>query len=281
MIDFSNRLLRLSHTVVIGLAVVLTFGSCSPPADQPPSAPPPRITLSFIQQRIDEGTPRAQLRVVNRSPDAVTVTGVGLDWAGYGGRFLQEYDTTVPPGQIVDLRVILPSPTCDAAPGPVFGLVETGGTTVRARLDESGQGFVTRTWTRACAEQRLSSAVDIGYGDRWEPAGSGRDSTLRGTLELSRRADSSPIRVVSLAGSVLFQPVLPGRMILPRGQGSASFPLALVPVRCDEHAVGQSTQTFLFRATVRIGASEPLVVPVVPDQRAKDLALALLTRACR
>jgi hypothetical protein len=42
------------------------------------------------------------------------VTGVGLDWPGYGD-FLQDYETTVEAGRTLDLRVDLPEPR-DATP---------------------------------------------------------------------------------------------------------------------------------------------------------------------
>ena len=135
--------------ISFGAAVLLaaTFTACSggPPAAQPD------LELSFIQQRVDEGTPRAQLRVISREGAPIVVTGIGLDWPGYGEAFSMDYDTTIQAGRTLDLRMVLPDPDCSVEdPGRVaaVGSVEAGGMTVRDRLDESGQGALAQVERR-------------------------------------------------------------------------------------------------------------------------------------
>ena len=83
----------------------------------PTPDPLPRgVHLSFIQQRIDEGTRRSQVRVVNGDATPVHVRSVGVDWAGYPLQ-LHRVDYDVPGQQIVDLRYFLPRADCSAAAG--------------------------------------------------------------------------------------------------------------------------------------------------------------------
>lgn len=270
--------LRAGLGVAIG-AVVLSACTADAPAED---ARPSPVSLSFLQERIDEGTSRAKLRVVNATQEAVDVTGIGLQWPGYGGRILQPYETTVPGGQTLDLSLVLPEPTCAQTGERAAGLVELSeGTVVRDELDSAGQQFLERVWRRACAEQLVAERVALGYGERWQRRGEGRGSSLAGSVELVRREGDAEIRIVEMLGSVLFDVRLARPAVLAPGVAEASFPVSLTPARCDEHALGQSTQTFTFRATVEVGEAEPVTVLVRPDASSRRQALAMLYAACR
>jgi len=91
--------------------------------------------------------------VVNHGDEELTVTGLGLDWAGYGGTWRQDYDTTVQPGQTLDLQMRLPEPVCNPTEEAARGVVEVDGRAVADELDASGRAFLRRVWRRACAEQ--------------------------------------------------------------------------------------------------------------------------------
>lgn len=262
-----------------GFAAIVLLAGCTGTASspEPEREPGPDVSLSFIQQRVDEGTARAQLRVVNHEDQDLHVTGVGLDWAGYGGRLLRPYDTVVPAGRTLDLRIVLPPPACDPADGPVRGLLEIGGTTVRSVLDASGTGFVRRIWSRACAEQAVRSAVGLSYGNVWRRDG----DALVGTVELRRREGDELVRLTGLTGSVLFELRLPDPVVLAPGRARSVHEVRLRPGRCDEHAWTESSQSFLFRGVVRIGSGEALPVVLVPDGRVQAKAFALLRDACR
>jgi hypothetical protein len=84
-----------------------------------------------------------------------------------------------------------------------------------------------------------------------------------------------------MLGSVLIDITAPQPLVLLAGQPRGSYPLRLSPARCDEHALGQSTQTFVFRARVQVGANRPVVVVVEPDRRTRRSALRMLYAACR
>jgi hypothetical protein len=85
------------------------------------------------------------------------------------------------------------------------------------------------------------------------------------------------VRVVDLGGSVLIDLVpREGRRVLPellaRGAPRAVLPVLLGSAhRCDPHALGQSSQTFLISAYVRAGRSPTLrvILPLSTAERAR------------
>ena len=272
---------RPRHALVaLGFAVLVLVGGCTT-TPEPATDESTAISLSFIQQRIDEGTSRAQLRVINHADQSVTVTRIGLDWSGYG-RFEEPHVTTFASEQTIDLRITLPPPVCPEAPGPAYGLLELeGGTAVRERLDRAGQDFLRRIWRRACTERYVDQRVTLGYGDDWRRVGRGRSAILLGSIRVARKDTDEPIHVEEIRGSVLFAVELLRPGVLPVGASERAFPISLSPARCDEHALGQSTQTFVFRTTVRLGDSNPMTVLATPDRKTQAKALAFLFDACR
>ncbi|CAA9363280.1 MAG: hypothetical protein AVDCRST_MAG72-2469 [uncultured Nocardioidaceae bacterium] len=262
----------------------MTFG-CSPgsdpPADEPVVAPSPSVSLSFLQYRSDEGTRRALLRVTNHDDEVLSPTGIGVDWVGYGGRYRQDYDTTIAPGQTLDLRMSLPPPVCADGSGPAHGLVEVGATTARSRLDPFGQAILRQVWRRSCDKEYVGDRLGVALDDTWRRAGVGRSSYLVGRLDLTRRGGSAEVEVARLRGSVMFDLRLAEPSVLRSGSEHGWYPVELRPLRCDEHALGQSSQTFAWRSELRFHDDELRTVPLVPSLRTQVRANALLERACR
>ena len=249
----------------------------------PTPDPLPRgVHLSFIQQRIDEGTRRSQVRVINGNDRPVRVRSVGVDWAGYPLR-LHRVDYDVPGQQIVDLRYFLPRADCSVAAGraPIHGVAVTRGRTVRQPMAADGRRFLHRIWRTECTARRIARAVSVRYGDTWTPEGSGPRSMLHGTLVLTRGRGDEPIAVTQVEGSVLFDLSTAGNGVLASGAQRAVVPIEVgTGGRCDPHARGQSTQTFLFRAFFMLGDSDPVGRLVVPTRRQQARLLAFLDRAC-
>lgn len=268
--------------ILVTVAGCLALAGCTADPGKPAGAAPPRVRLSFIQQRIDEGTSRADLRVVSHEGRSLAVTAIGLDWPGYGGHRVQHYETTVAPRQTLDLRMTLPPPACATAGPPAYGIVVLDGTTVRARIDRTGQGYLHRIWQRACDERAVRRAVDVRYTGPWRTLHAfGWDHALEGRLLLTRRAGGSTVRLDQLTGSVLFalHPARP--LVLASGRASAQVPLVFVPGRCDAHGLADSQQTFVFRATVRVGTGRAMRVYAEPDRETRRRALAMLHEQCR
>lgn len=243
---------------------------------------PPGVHLSFIQQRIDEGTPRSQVRVINGDADPVHVRSVGVDWAGYPLR-LHRVDYDVPGQQIIDLRYFLPTAVCTAAAGqaPMYGVAVTRRRTVREPMAADGKRFLSRIWKTECTARRIARVISVRYGNTWTVEGSGPQAVLHGTLVLTRREGDEPIAVDQVEGSVLFDLKAPGATTLAPGVSRVAVPIEVRPGgRCDPHSRGQSTATFAFRAFFRLGDADPVGRLVVPTPPQQDRLLAYLDAVC-
>ena len=282
------------HAVAVLVAGCLALAGCSggdgrgPSGDDGPlpvrsititPTPGPRgIFTSFIQQRFDEGTDRAQVRIVNNTPRTLRVRRVGLVWPGYDGG-LQRAGTVVAPGATLDIRYLLPAPRCDvdaAAVRPI-GVFTTPAGRVRRTMTDDGLRFLARIWQGSCDLERVRRTVRVAWGERW------RDHTgprLVGALELQRSSGRERVTVEGLQGSVLFDLHLAGERTLLPGARRAALPVVVTPGRCDEHARSQSMQTFTFRLWVRVGRRPPAVVVVSPGRPVQTRWLAFLDRAC-
>lgn len=220
--------------------------------------------------------------MVNESDHDLQVTGVGLDWPGFGD-FLKDYETTVVAGRTLDLRFRLPEPTCDPTEAAVFGRLRVadgdGTAEVHDELDESGAGYVTRIWDRWCQELRVDAGVTMTYGDTWSIHGSGRRARLVGEITLQRGEETGPIELTHLRGSVLLELHLPERARLEPGTDEVTVPLEMVVPRCDEHALTESSQTFLFLARFRFGDDVASAIRE-PDTAPRAAAQELLDEAC-
>jgi len=86
--------------------------------------------------------------------------------------------------------------------------------------------------------------------------------------------------VTDVQGTVIFDLALLEPAVLPPGRRASTVPLAVSSFRCDDHAVGESSQTFHFRTVVRLGDDEPVSVLRLPGPRLRELAQRLVTRAC-
>jgi hypothetical protein len=110
---------------------------------------------------------------------------------------------------------------------------------------------------------------------------------LPGRLVLTHRPGATDrVRIVDLGGSVLLD-LLPrdGRKALPGElageQRELAFPVLLGSAhRCDAHALGQSSQTFLISAYVRLGTepTQRVILPLSTVER--DRLTGLVHRDC-
>lgn len=282
-------------------AVVLLAGSCSAGDDGARSGdaaprtsdrsaasgsgatPEPRgVRLSFIQQRFDEGTPRANVQVSNHTDDLLRVRRVGIDWAGFPGK-PQRVDYDVPGGLTVDLRYVLPRPDCSAEAGaaPAHAVAITRRRTIRQPVPRDGMGFLTRIWQTTCNEQRIARAASVRFADRWvEGAQTGMDGVMRGELLLERRSGTEPVELTQIAGSVLFELDLAGPARLPGDARRLGVPVDVGPGRCDEHGRSQVTQTFVFRVWVSVGDEEALVRNLIPTKPQQERLLEFIEHVC-
>ncbi|RYP87006.1 hypothetical protein EKO23_06930 [Nocardioides guangzhouensis] len=246
-----------------------------------PTGPPLDVSLSWSQHRVDEGSARANLRVVNHGGQDLPVTAIGVDSPGYG-RYVEDHDSVVPPGQTIDLRMTLPEPVCDADPVPAYGIVRSGDRIAKERLDPQGQDFLKSLWRRRCNQLSVTNVADLSWdwGD-YEAVGTGRRSYLPGALVVQRvPGTDTPLRVVGMQGSVLFRLEPQARPTLGPDDQRVEVPVRLRWGRCDAHAIGESSQTFLWKVDVKVGDAPPVRITTTVEDAAKAPLLGYLRDAC-
>jgi hypothetical protein len=264
--------------VLLLLVTTVTVGCSSDPAAD---GSEPRLTLAFTQVLRDEGTGRGLLRVTNDGRRALHVTGVGLDWSGYGSRFGEGKDVVLSPGQTMDLKLLLPRPRCDAGDERVRGVVETEGGTLVQPLSANGERFLRHLWGGQCASRFVRERLDIGYAGPWRLRGAGAGSRAEGTLRLTRVRGDEPVTLLGTQGSVLYDFALAGATRLRPGETRLDARVAILPGnRCDDHARGQATAPFTFRVRLRVGDAPPMNLLVPPPPAGQAAATAVLDRAC-
>src|SRR4051812_30444602 len=148
---------------------------------------PKGITLSFIQQRFDEGTRKAGLTVIDNTDRPVRVRAVNLDWPGYPGP-AQPLRYVVPGGLQVDLPYRLPEPACDPdlLDVPARGVVTTPHGRISRPINAEGLRFLTRIWQASCNEKLLARTAHIGYGGPWRETTRDGRPVLLASLVLTR-----------------------------------------------------------------------------------------------
>jgi hypothetical protein len=269
----------------VAAALALLLVGCTDSAPAEPDRPDATVDLGLTQLLVQAGGGASLLRVINRSDRALDVEAVGLAWPGYGGSVSRQTGPrSVPGGSELMFKLELPEPECDggltAPEEPVMGTVVTDGGELTQPLTDAAQGFVRRLWRRQCAQEFLATTLRVGYAPQWQQRGAGESAYVRSSLRLTRLGDDSPVRVLSVDGSVLFNLRLPGGTVLPAGVDSARIPLDILPGdRCDEHGIGQATAPYDFLLTMRIG-DRKVTTAILPPLPGQEAASAALLRKC-
>ena len=273
--------------VALGVAVA---GCTSAPAPAPRPAPVSsrQLDASVAQFRFDEGTRRLKAGVSNRSNRPVSVTEATIDWPPLAFPQVRLSSEPVLPGQTAAFTISYGTARCGRPVGVAPVLVATiDGATRRLPLHVDQPGQLQRLQADACAQQRLAAtaSVELQLATRTERIAG--EEYLPADLVLRRRTGTTaPVRVVDLGGSVLIE-------LLPRG-GAAALPGVLAPGRselrfpllfgsghrCDGHALGQSSQTFLMSAYLRL-ADRPVQRVILPlSSTERDRIYGVVQRDC-
>jgi hypothetical protein len=285
---------RTRAAALAAAAVPLALlAGCS--ADRPPAAPAsptstaaPRLDASVAQFRFDEGTRNLKAGVTNNGDHDIRVSQATISWDGFAFPTVPLTDAAVLPGQTAAFTIAYGAARCGQPPAtePVLVAVIDGRTT-RLPLRVEDPGLLDRLHAKACAAQVLDRAASVHLRLATSTETLRGEEYLPGRLVLRHRAGATaPVRVVDLGGSVLLDLVpragrgaLPGE--LARDAEVLSFPVLMGSAhRCDPHALGQSSQTFLISAYVRLG-SDPVQRVVLPLSTAeRDRLTGILDRDC-
>jgi hypothetical protein len=274
------------------LATVLALlagcsGTSSPPEPSPPEADV-LLAVSVSQSRFDEGTRQLRAAVTNTGDSTVHVETAGIAWSGFEPQPAPVPDGELGPGQTAGLVLEYGEPRCDgpATDRPALGVV-VDGAEQDVPLERDDARGLARLHVRACAQQRLARSASVSLRLGHEPVTRAGEEYLPGAVVVQRRAGSrEELTVLDLAGSVLLELVpRDGRSVLP-ARLAAEDDVLRVPVligsvhRCDAHALGQSSQTFLFSIYVHLRGQPAQRVTAIPDRATKEVLTGILDRDC-
>lgn len=254
------------------MGAALVACSASPPQPAPPTAP--SLEVALVQQRGDIAVDRVQLRVTNTSTASTTITAASFSSHVLDGAadWDAERPTTLAPGRTVDLPVFLPAVRCtDAAEAPEATLTADGATTTVPLSDNLD--VLQRASATACDRAELASVVHV--------TAAGAVAAPDGSIAL--RLAVAPVQggagtaeLVALRGTVLLRfaagAEAPLDTRVAAGDAPSVVEVAVVPQRCDAHAIAEDKVGTLFDLVARVDGREV----VVPLERSKDVADALL-----
>ncbi len=272
------------------LLCCLLLAGCGAESAPPPAAAPLRLTAVVEQDRFDATRHRMTVGITNGESQPVQVLQVQLRAPHFTVVDAAAAEEELAPGERTDFPVDYGTADCPgvgAAPASAQVLVRLGGgEPVRAEvsLDQSS-GVLDRLRRQECDQRDIDARVTLDL-DVSAPVTVSGHPALAGTLRLrGQPAPAGPrgtgveVTLTALAGSVLFGvSAAPGGLpaTLAAGQAEVAVPVVVDLLRCDSHALGQANKVFAFRATLRLGAGEPvtagLAVPAELQPRLRALA---------
>lgn len=241
---------RSLASVVAAAALALLSAGC---VGSPDTAAPP-LSASTTQFRFNEGTKVLRTGVVNEGHRPVRINTVALHWPGFEGP-LATVHQTLRAGEIAAFDLSYGDARCESrpvAPARLDVMVDSRRETIPVKVEYPG--LLLDLWKRECATQRLDRAATVTLVPGHLAADGYRTHVL-----LRRQSGTRPVTLVDVLGSVNL--VLEARTPTPLRGRATKVPLLVHPsLRCDAHAMSQSSQPFLFSAWATVGHSPPVRV---------------------
>ena len=278
---------RALAVLATAVALVAVTGCTSGPSAPEPAPRPLHLRASVNQFRYDEGTRHLKAGVTNNGDRDIAVTRATIAWPALAFPSVRLPAGAVHPGQTAAFTISYGTPRCSRQPAPPPLLVaEVNGRSTRLPLHVDDPGLLDRLRVKACDQERLDrvASVDLRLARRSVHTSGGEH--LPATVVVRHRpGQTAPVRVVDLDGSVLID-LTPrdGAAALPTPPstgGTLAFPVEFASAhRCDGHARGQSQQTFLFSAYLRVGSHPQQRVVLDLSSAERDRLIGLVDRDC-
>lgn len=285
-----------AHLAALAVVAGVLAGGCSAssepkPGPDPavPEIPTRSLVASVTQLRFDEGTRNLRAGVTNNSKRDIRVSSATIAWDGFEFPKVKIADDLVKPGNTAAFEIAYGAPECRRPPTGKPQLVAVvDGRARRLPLRVDVPGLLGRLREKACAAERLDAAASVRLDLEPSTVHVRGEEYLPGRIVITHRAGSTqPVSVVELEGSVLVE-------FVPRS-GPRGLPVTLagerqqltVPVlagsahRCDGHARGNSSQTFLWSVYLRLGDAPVQRQIVIPSASDQVRVLAVIDRDCR
>jgi hypothetical protein len=230
--------------------------------------------------------------VINESTAPVNVTSATVSSAAFEEAEETVDEGPVDPGRFAGFLLEYGEVICaDAAVRPISLTVVVDGAERVLPLPPDDAALLERLHTQECAQQRLDNAVAVTLEFDGRPVMIGGEEYLPGRLVLRRSAGADPpvlVTVMSLRGSVLLTLELDRRdpqadlpATLATSSGELRIPVVVGSAhRCDPHALGNSSQTYLLNSFIRLPGHPVQRVITTPDVTVRDRLAAIIDRDC-
>lgn len=289
--------------LVVGLTVagcVAGSGSRGPSGTPGTSAGPALpddvaagLAVEIRQSRADWGRRVVQVRVANTGPGDVTVRHATLTTPGVEGAATSEREREVRAGVDRDLSVALGAPVCDGdgARATTAAQVELdvvdadGNAGTVAVVPEDPQGHLARIHGEDCAAVAVAAGARLSLDD--DLPVSPVDGRLVGRLTLHVEAVAGGPRVVvwQVDRTNLVIPAdlandWPVAVDTGAPGGPTAVELAVVPSRCDPHAVAEDKRGTFFGVHARVDGVEQPVFYVAASDVLRGAVYDLVAVSC-
>ncbi len=217
-----------------------------------------------FQNRLDVAQGIFQVKLYNGTDQRFDIVGVQLLWDGLTTPVSERQNPLIA-GDRLDYPVTLAAATCvgdgtvDEMPDPQKAVVRVllaGGGEVLAPVFDV-KHFARRLYLEDCERQFIAKQAAIEWVDMHETVRDGRAVT-EGFLRLTRLEGTGEVTVLLISNNILFTFVAPDAAdgpvaVLPVGESTVSVPIRFVEGRCDAHAMSETSQPYLFQATLDLG----------------------------
>ncbi len=247
-----------------------------------------------FQNRLDVPDGIFQVKLYNGTDQRFDIVGVQLLWDGLTTPVSERKNPLIA-GDRLDYPVTLAPATC-VGDGAVEDMPDPQKAVVRVLLADGGEvlapvfdvkHFARRLYLEDCERQFIAKQVVIEWVDMHQATLDQRPVTV-GLLRLTRLEGTGEMTVLLISNNILFTFVGPEAgdgsvALLPEDSQTVSVPIRFIEGRCDAHAMSETSQPFLFQATLDLGdgveRSYAMPIPLadqIPMRHRLEAACAVL-----
>lgn len=270
-----------------GLAVAGCGGAEG--ADRPEN-PPPGVSVSLHQFRVDQVARRILVGVHNDGPGTIYIKDVQLESGSFAAIPPIKVEQEFGPTPRVDLPITFGTARCDAnavpalRPSAVLARIRGGDGTphrVRFRLQHP-EPLLSQILTTECGTFIVRQAIDVRFGDTWTPGKVAGKDVLRGALVLRRTGRGRQVTVTGVGANPHYDlnPEVKLPLVVPRGTGDYTVAVNVSPARCDAHSFAEAKYAQRYSIFAGVGDGRRYTVPFESAGRTRTAIDDFVRKVC-
>jgi hypothetical protein len=257
-----------------GLAGCARSGDDDGGSDEPAGAPPPGVSVSLHQFRVDQVARRLLVGIRNDGPKPLFVSDLQLISRSFATIKPTRFEQTLEPTPRVDLSIPFGTARCHATRIPQIGpsavlarLRGADGETRKVRFPlPHPEPLLRQILESECGTYIVRQTFEVGFGTSWRPETGEDRKVLRGTVMLRRTGRGAPVEITGLAGNPHFNLTFVDAkppFSVPPGAGEVALPVDIAPARCDPHAFAEAktAQRYVLIARLPGAGAKQYTVP--------------------